>query len=75
MIWHLLWMAFGVIIGATIVGAFVIVKDAQRVGRPPRRMSVRDKDLEWLRAVRDDRRSQYCKDAANRLIVAAGGQP
>ena len=35
--WHLLAFGFGLIVGAVIVGAFVIVKDAQRVGRPPRR--------------------------------------
>lgn len=35
--WSLIWCAIGVVIGATIVAAFAVVKDAQRVGRPPRR--------------------------------------
>ena len=36
-LWNLLAFAFGLIVGATLVAAFVIVKDAQRVGRPPRK--------------------------------------
>ena len=37
MIWNLIWGAIGVVFGATAVAVLVIVLDARRIGRPPRR--------------------------------------